>query len=688
MSSQNASSWVAMTDVGLANEMGSGKVRWRTVQANMKGALVSGTGANITALAVSSESEWMAFGRRGVGVVLLKLQGGSGAEVVLPMSGSGMSGVVTAIHIHKTGSGSGSKSSSPLGFVVYAGDDHGCLVSWHFKDEHTTIANAHVIATELGGITAILAQHSSLFVAVKDGTRVSHVSVTSGRSQEDFPQCPSPPIRSLHLAHHINSLVITSQHRHLAVYSLSESGSPSSGSGSGSGSGSATLTSSSSSLANSNNIPVQYLSSESPSVRVDVSSHVYEQEYQHILGVTELGEVAIWKVSSHATSKKPLQPQCRIKIDTASSSSATKGHSIISAAFSTSKRGVVIVAYGTLAKPFFTELTYIDDATGVFQPKLSIASSDRNNALLDGPGGPASSTIPSATGQASANGKDGSGKSSKEEAKSNKLVGAMDAPIARSTFKGASSASASMMNVDPSSYPQDAADIPFSQLVKQQSKLTAASTTASASTTSSASSAAASNNNSSSTLDLPRATSAVAALVAALSTNDKSQLNLILSKHDEQFITSTLRQLPVSQVLPLLSALLSSFTVKASIPIIAWTRHLLILHQSYLASAPDLINKLSGLYNTVDERLKSFPELLKLSGRFDLLLAHLRDDDESEAMGKRALQTYVEEDDDIDMPDYEEEEDDDDEDDEEHDGSEQGSGEEDDEGTDSEESSD
>jgi len=606
-----------MTDAGLASEMGSGKVRWRSVQQSLKGALVSGTGSNITALALSSDSEWMVFGRRNVGVAILKLSGGSGTEVVLPMSGSGLSSVVTALFVHKTGSG------SKAGYVVYAGDEQGTLVSWHFKDEHSTIANAHVIANELGGITAILAQHSSLYVAVKDGTKVVTLAVSSGRAQDNFPQSASPPIRCLTLAQHINALVVTSQHRHMAVYTLAETASNESGS--------------------AQQKPVQFLASDSTPLRVDVSAHIYEQEYQHILGVTELGEIGIWKVSAQASSKKPLQPQCRIKLD----ASSTKGHAIISAAFSSSKRGVILVAFGTLAKPVFTELTYMDDSTGVFQPKLSITSSDRN-ALLEG-----STSSSAQTASTSTNTKD-----AKAAEKNSKLVGTMDAPIARSTFKDAVS-----MNVDHSSYPQDAADIPFSQLVKQQSKLNKSSSSGALQSKQSSSLAA----NASS--DLPRATSAVAALVAALSTNDKAQLNLILSKHDEAFITSTLRQLPVSQVLPLLSELLSSFTVKASIPVIAWTRHLLILHQSYLASAPDLINKLSGLYNTVDERLKSFPELLKLSGRFDLLLAHLRDDDESETMGKRALQTYIEEDDDIDMPDYEE--DDDDEEDEEHDGDEE-----------------
>jgi hypothetical protein len=549
------------------------------VQESLKGALVSGTGSNVTALAVSSDSEWMVYGRRNVGVFILKLQGGSGTEVAMPMTNSGLGGVVSAIHVHKTGSG---KTAT---YVLYAGDLNGNLVSWHFKDEHSLVANAQPISTELGAITSIVAHKGNVFAAVKEGTKVSTIAISSGRSLEDFPPCASPPIRGLNVAHHVNALIVTTQHRHLSVYSLLEGKS------------------------------VQYLAGEGAPLRVDVSPHLFEQEYQHILAVSELGELSIWKINSNASSKKPLQPVSRVKLD----SSSTKGHLIISASFSHSKPGSVIVAYGTLAKPVFTELSYWEESSGTFTPKLAINSSDRNVLL-----------------EASSSAKDSASKASKED--KGRLVGAMDGVIAHSSFKGSDA-----MQVD---YPQDAAEIPFGQLVKQQSKVNKNAAAPSAAPSASVSKKSAK--------ELPRATSAVAALVAALSTNDTAQLALILSKHDEQFITSTLRQLPVSQVLPLLTKLLSSFAAKASLPVISWTRHLLIIHQSYLASAPDLITKLSGLYNTVDERLKNFPELLKLSGRFDLLLAHLRNDEAGEAHVKRALQTYVEEDDDL--PDYDDEE--------------------------------
>lgn len=587
MASQSTGSTVAMTDMGFANEIGTGRLRWRAVQESLKGAITSPAGSNITAVSVSSDSEWLAYGRRGAGVCILKTRNASRAEITLPSSGSGLAAVVSAIYVHSTGSG---KSAS---YALYAGDQQGTLVSWHFKDENSSIANPQVIATELGGITAICAHADGLFVAVKDGTKIVRVAIATGRAQDDFPQCSSPPICGINVATHLNSIIATTQHRHLTLYNLDRESST----------------------------PNTYLAGEGASVLVDVCPHLFEQEYQHILGVSELGEVSIWKLSKSApSSKKPVAPSTRVKLD----STATKGHIILGAAFSRTKRGTIVVCYGTSAKPVFTELTYMEENTGSFHAKLTISSTERNT-MLDN----ASSAV--------------NGKKDAADAKG-RVTGVMDAPIAQSSFKAANDA---LMQVDSAhNYPEDASEIPFAQLVKQQSKSGSSKLNSAANGSSSSNTAA--SGDASSASDMPRATSAVAALVAALSTNDRAQLGLILAKNDTQFVTSTLRQLPVSQVLPLLSELLSSFSSKASIPVINWTRNLLIIHQSYLASAPELINKLSGLYNTVDERLKNFPDLLKLSGRFDLLLAHLRDNDSSsETHGKRALQSYVEEDDDL-----------------------------------------
>jgi len=139
----------------------------------------------------------------------------------------------------------------------------------------------------------------------------------------------------------------------------------------------------------------------------------------------------------------------------------------------------------------------------------------------------------------------------------------------------------------------------------------------------------------------PKATTAVTVLITALSSNDTQQLGLVLSQNDPRVITATVRALPIGMVMPLLTELLQRFSRKPSLNSIAWLRAVLITHQSYLTSLPNLLEKLAGLYNNLDDRLKHFPELLKLSGRFDLLMAQV---DSSHSIGTPTmpLNTYIE----------------------------------------------
>lgn len=599
---------MAMTELGLASELGSGKVRWRTIQESLKGALVTGTGASLTAISVSSDSEWLAFARKSGSISVLKLSGGTGSEIALPLTNAGLSGTIGALFLHK------SPLSNTAGYILYAGDAQGTVVSWSFKDEHSSISSPHVIGSSLGGgITALYAVADAIYAAAKDGTRVMKLSLSSGRVIDEFPPSASPPIRAICLAQHINALVVSSQHRHVSVYSLNDAKA------------------------------VQYLSGESAPLFISVSPHFYNKEYQHILAVSELGEVRIWNVSATSSHKKPLHASTKLKLSNDSSSgtssgSSSKGHIILNAAFSYARKNTVLVAYGTTLKPHFSDFSYFDES-GDFLPTIAVSSTERTSTQENGVQAP-----------------------TKNKEDKRNVVGAIDAPIAQATFKGAET----LMQVDDATTTaENEEDIPLGQLVskQRQNKQKDKSNKNQNDKQNTSSLIHTLGEGTGKGLAVPRATSATAALVAALSTNDKHQLSSIVTKMDETFVTNTLRQLPVSQVLPLLKTLMGMFVVRASTHVVVWVRNLLIIHQSYLASAPELLSQLSGLYNTVDERLKCFPDLLKLNGRMDLLLAHLKDEDATELHRKRALQSYVEaDDDDLDLPDYDEaadEEDDD-----------------------------
>lgn len=55
-----------------------------------------------------------------------------------------------------------------------------------------------------------------------------------------------------------------------------------------------------------------------------------------------------------------------------------------------------------------------------------------------------------------------------------------------------------------------------------------------------------------------------------------------------------------------------------------WIRALLSCHMGYLISVPGLPDKLALLHQLIDRRVASFPKLLELQGRLDLLLSRVK----------------------------------------------------------------
>lgn len=563
-----------ITDIGIASEMGSGKVRWRTIQENVNGALVSETGASLTSICISTDSEWIAFGRKGHGISIMKLKG-SGKEIKVDLTNSGLDSRITALHIKNK------KKSNQ--YTLYAGDQQGVIVAIEFKDEKITPSAPQVISKKLGGITSITHYKNELYVSVNDGVKIVKVDLGSGQPIEEWPFCPTPPINYLGIAKHIKALIFSSQHRHITVYSLNEK-------------------------------TVEYLSSKHIPKYVDISPHFWNQEFQHVLSLSEKGDVSIWKLDSEISNKKPLKPHGKIKLQVKSE------NTIINATFSRSNKSVIVIAYGTIQNPIFLEIVYVDISTGEIHPKLNVKSQDEKPILN-------ANTLKIEQNKINDN--------KNEDNNKLNVVGNSNGLANHVTFKGAE-----QMQIDVE-YPQDQPEIPFSQLIQQFNKSNKDKKLKKPLT------------------DLPRTTSAVSALVGALKTNDKDQLKIILSNCDVKFISSTIRQLPLSQVLPLLNELLNDFS-DINFNTVMWIRQLLMIQKSYLVSTPDLMEKLSGLYNTIDERLEHFPDLIKLSGRLDLLLSHVENSNYmSKLKEKSPIQSYVEKDDEFDIPESLSESDDD-----------------------------
>lgn len=90
-----------------------------------------------------------------------------------------------------------------------------------------------------------------------------------------------------------------------------------------------------------------------------------------------------------------------------------------------------------------------------------------------------------------------------------------------------------------------------------------------------------------------------------------------------------------------------------------WIRALLSCHLGYLVSVPGLPDKLALLHQLIDRRVASFPKLLQLHGRLDLLLERAKAESGRRAGGgvmDRPESVYREEDEEEDSGGEEEEE--------------------------------
>lgn len=84
-----------------------------------------------------------------------------------------------------------------------------------------------------------------------------------------------------------------------------------------------------------------------------------------------------------------------------------------------------------------------------------------------------------------------------------------------------------------------------------------------------------------------------------------------------------MKQLPAQLSVPFIEAILDRYqdnNVDTG-ALMHWLRAILVSHTSHIMSQPDIIQKLSPLYHSIESRLSVFPSLLDLSGRLDLLLS-------------------------------------------------------------------
>ncbi|CAN0106013.1 unnamed protein product [Ascophyllum nodosum] len=126
----------------------------------------------------------------------------------------------------------------------------------------------------------------------------------------------------------------------------------------------------------------------------------------------------------------------------------------------------------------------------------------------------------------------------------------------------------------------------------------------------------------------PRAESLSTVLTQALQSGDESLLEQCLAVGNQDVIEATVERLASSKVLPFLLRVVGKLekNPNRSAALGQWIRALLSCHLGYLVSVPGLPEKLALLHQLIDRRVASFPKLLQLHGRLDLLLARAKSD--------------------------------------------------------------
>ncbi|KDO16640.1 hypothetical protein SPRG_17862, partial [Saprolegnia parasitica CBS 223.65] len=160
-------------------------------------------------------------------------------------------------------------------------------------------------------------------------------------------------------------------------------------------------------------------------------------------------------------------------------------------------------------------------------------------------------------------------------------------------------------------------------------------------------------------------TSLVSVLEQALQSKDNVLLENCLRVHDLKVIDETCRRLSPTKVFPFVLLLVEKLEKRPTrgATMCVWIKYLLLNHTAYLMTVPDVVDKLSGLYQSLDARLKVFPQLHKLNGRLNLVLGQIAGRANAIAVDETPLVTYREDDEDAgeDENDEEETADDDDE---------------------------
>ncbi|KAI9748312.1 MAG: hypothetical protein M4579_007260 [Chaenotheca gracillima] len=127
-------------------------------------------------------------------------------------------------------------------------------------------------------------------------------------------------------------------------------------------------------------------------------------------------------------------------------------------------------------------------------------------------------------------------------------------------------------------------------------------------------------------LQPPSAASLGTVLSQALKTNDVDLLESCLHMTDIETIRTTIQRLPSSLASILLQKLAERLHRRPGRAgnLMIWVQWTLVAHGGYLASQPELMNRLRTLHRVIRERASGLQSLLSLKGKLDMLEAQMQ----------------------------------------------------------------
>jgi len=110
-------------------------------------------------------------------------------------------------------------------------------------------------------------------------------------------------------------------------------------------------------------------------------------------------------------------------------------------------------------------------------------------------------------------------------------------------------------------------------------------------------------------------------LVQGLHSKDKDIIEKVLNETSATVIDSTVKQIPVQTVVPLLEEIACRMRTKHRLSsYLHWLKAVLTCHMSYISSHPDVITKIGEIFGHFDSRLQMLDRLLRIQGKLSLLL--------------------------------------------------------------------